>query len=127
MLLNVLQSVEVKSPDADALAFWKSEDVAVKVGTAVAPVPLASTVFAPALPKAVVIAVAPEPVTAPVSVIVWLPLIGVKPNMDDEAAVCHTPPDPEYKTPWLIPLLVVVPNDVVRVLSADKFPPPCKG
>lgn len=69
--MKVLQSVDVKRPDADALAFWKSDEVAIKVGIAVAPVPLLSTVFAPAVPNAVVIAVAPEPVTAPVRVIVW--------------------------------------------------------
>jgi hypothetical protein len=71
---NSDQSTLDISPVTPDAALLNNEDVAVNVGTAVAPVPFASTVLAAAVPKAVVIAVEPEPVTAPVNVIDWLPV-----------------------------------------------------
>ena len=49
LLLNVLQSVDERRPVTVAEEFWKSVDVATKVGVPAPPVPFARTVLAPAV------------------------------------------------------------------------------
>ena len=51
----------------------------------------------------------------PASVTVTALLAGVKPKRDELAALCQMPPEPEYRKPAVMPLLVVVPKLVVML------------